>query len=193
MNVNSDTIRAILEKHGCCPEWCAEYGEPGYNNSRNGILFANWNHIRRSTCDWLEHHGYSLEWEDEWIISYETNKAYRSSPDSYDWKPSYSIMDDSEIIGADEIHDGDYVDQYIEHLLNNPRRADTFNVDWTKHGFTLVNNEYEHGFHPGQTDDPKKILKDAQIKSPDCDFLFSIDSTGQFDMRFSIWSRKRED
>jgi len=191
MKISGQTINDILEKHGAYPEWCAEYGEPGYDTPEHGIWFANWNNVPRFVGDWLESHGYATEWSDEWIISYETNKAYRSSPDSYGWKQSYVMLDGDFIIGRDEVESGDQIDAYIDYLLDNPKRADTFDVDWTKYGFIKLNDEYESGFHPGQTDDPKAILKEAREQYPNGEFIFSIDDVGQFDMNFSLWMRDK--
>jgi hypothetical protein len=194
MNISTQAISALLEKR--CRDgidWCESYGEPGYSDTERGIIFANWNHVSRIVQDWLEHHGYALEWSDEWIACHETGKAYRTSPDSYAWTPSYVMTEDCEIIGRDEVLAGDQVDAYIAHLLNNDRAADTFGIAWAKHGFCKLNPEsFEAGFHPGQTDDPRKILAAAQVEHPDHDFLFSIDSKGQFDTRFSLWGRPQD-
>jgi hypothetical protein len=191
MNISAEAIHALIEKR--CRgdvDWCSSYGEPGYSDSERGIIFANWNKVSQSVQDWLEHHDYSIEWSDEWIIDHETSKAYRTSPTSYGWRPSYVLTEDCEIIGRDEVESGDQIDAYIDYLLNDAHRADTFDIDWTKHGFRKLNREaYESGFHPGQTDDPRKILRAAQEQFPNDDFLFSIDETGQFDMRFSLWAR----
>jgi hypothetical protein len=194
MNVTIETIEKILNKHGADLEYARHYGERGYDDPENWILLSNWNHVKRPTQDWLESHGYSLEWSDEWVVSYENDsKAYRTSPDSYGWKPSYIILDDGDIIGRDDIESGDEIDTYIGHLLNDSNKADTFDVDWTQHGFVKLNDDsYESGFHPGQNDKPKDILKEAQRKNPNSDFIFSIDSTGQFDLNFSIWARTKE-
>jgi hypothetical protein len=194
MNISGQTINDILEKHGAYPEWCAEYGEPGYDTPEHGIFFANWNNVPRCIGDWLEHHGYATEWSDEWIISYETNKAYRSSPDSYGWKRSYVMFDNGDIIGRDEIENGDQIDEYIAYLLDDPSKADTFDVDWTQYGFIKLNADaYESGFHPGQTDNPKVILQAARKQyGPDVEFIFSIDDVGQFDVNFSLWMRAKE-
>ena len=197
MNISADAIHALLEKR--CRgdiDWCGAYGEPGYDAPEHGIIFANWNHISKTVYSWLESHGYALEWSDEWIVSHETNKAYRSSPDSYGWKPAYFLTDGGDVIGADEIRNGDEVDTYIEYLVDDANRADTFDIDWTQYGFRKLNPDaYESGFHPGQTDNPRKILAAAQVEYPDHEFLFSIDDTGQFDVRFSLWARstKEED
>lgn len=190
----TQAIEALLCKR-CNQEvdWCSSYGEPGYSDPERGIIFADWNHVSSVVYDWLEHHGYALEWSDEWIISHEVGKAYRTSPDCYSWRPSYVITEDCDIIGRDEIESGDQIDSYIELLLDSDRHADNFDIDWTKHGFRKLNADaYESGFHPGQTDDPRKILKAAQEALPGHEFLFSIDSVGQFDARFSLWARKVE-
>lgn len=193
MNISIRAIEGLLTKRCGDVDWCESYGEPGYSNPERGIIFANWNHVSRSVQDWLEHHDYALEWSDEWITCGETSKAYRTSPDSYSWLPSYVMTEDCGIIGADEVRDGEQIDAYIEHLLNNDRAADTFGVDWTKHGFRKLNPEaYEAGFHPGQTDDPCKILVAAQVAHPGHDFIFSIDDKGQFDTRFSLWARPQD-
>lgn len=190
MNISGEAIRGLIEARCGDVDWCESYGEPGYSDPERGIIFANWNKVSRPVQDWLESHGYSLEWSDEWIVSHETNKAYRTSPDSYGWLPSYVLTEDCDILGVDEIRNGDCIDSYIEHLLNSDRAADTFGIDWTKHGFRKLNPDaYESGFHPGQTDDPRKILAAAQAEYPLDDFLFSIDSKGQFDVNFSLWAR----
>ena len=194
MTISGETIQTLLEKRGAYPEWAQSYGEPGYDNAPNGVILANWNRVHKRVYSWLEHHGYALEWSDEWIQS-DSGKIYRSTPDCHGWKPSFVITDRrSEVIGRDEIEAGDCLDEYEEHLLNNPKHADTFDVDWTERGFVKLNeDEYESGFHPGQTDDPTIILAKARKADPNADYLFSIDGVGQFDMRFSIWKRARED
>jgi hypothetical protein len=193
MNISADTLHAILERHDSDVQWCASYGEPGYDTPEHGIVFANWNNVPRFIGDWLEHHGFECEWSDEWVISNETNKAYRSEPDSYGWLRSYFMTKDGEIIGRDEVESGDEMDAYLEYLLNQPTRADTFRVDWEKHGFAKVNSDsYEAGLHPGQTDDPRAIFREARKAHPECDFLFAIDDAGQFDTSFSLWSRVKD-
>ena len=82
MNILPQAIHALIETR--CRggvDWCASYGEPGYDAPEHGIIFANWNYVSKSVYSWLENHGYALEWSDEWIISHETGKAYRSSPE----------------------------------------------------------------------------------------------------------------
>jgi hypothetical protein len=194
MNISARAIQALIEDRcGGDVDWCGAYGEPGYSDPERGIIFANWNKVSKPVYSWLESHGYGLEWSDEWIVSHETGKAYRTSPDGYGWLPSYLLTEGGDVIGADEIRNGDEIDTYIEHLMNDANRADTFGIDWTEHGFRKLNADaYESGFHPGQTDNPRKILAAAQAAYPNDDFIFSIDGAGQFDMRFSLWARSPE-
>ena len=171
-------------------DWASEYGEPGYGPApKRGILFANWNYFPRNLDTLLERAGYAIEWSDEWAIVHETGRAYRTSPDSYGWQPSIVFGEDGYEFCRDDVED--YIDQYIEHLVDSPRHADSFGVNWTKHGFTNLNGTFESGWHPGQNDDPEKILAEYQAKFPDKEFLFQIPSVGQFDIEFTIWGRDR--
>lgn len=84
---NESKIRKACEylqdKHDA--DWAASYGEPGYQDTERGIILVNWNNISKGLADWLEKCGYSLEWSDEWTVDRNTDKAYRTSPDSYSW------------------------------------------------------------------------------------------------------------
>ena len=75
----TETILSVLtEKH--CMESCSEYGEEGYTQPEESVLFANWNDVKQVTQDYLEAAGFSLEYNDEWIVSYDHDKAYRTQP-----------------------------------------------------------------------------------------------------------------
>lgn len=67
--------------------YASAYAEPGYDQPRRGILFANWNVFPRALTDMLERLGYAIEWSDEWEICDDCDRAYRSQPDSHDWQP----------------------------------------------------------------------------------------------------------
>jgi hypothetical protein len=169
-------------------EWASNYCEPGYGNPKRGVVLANWNEWPSRLDTILEHAGYSIEWEDEWATCCQCYGMVRTSPDSYGWKASYVIFDDCELVCKDcALSDNG---RYQEHLLNNSRRADTFDVDWTQDGFVKLNAEpYESGFHPGQNDKPQDLVK---LVPSDCDYIFAIPSVGQFDITFDCWIRKKE-
>lgn len=171
--------------------FASEYGEPGYAQPQAGILFADWNDCPKWLIAGLERRGYSLEWCDEWIEADETGKAYRTSPTSWGWKPYYILRDGCEVIGGDEIENGDCLDWYVnEYLLNNPTRCNLFRgVDLGALGFKQFNGQFETGWHPGQNDDPKEVLKRINRELPGHDVIFSLDSKGQFDSYWSAWIR----
>jgi hypothetical protein len=175
-------------------DYCHAYGEPGYDQPKKMILFANWNYFPSRIGDLLEKAGFSIEWSDEWAINWEGDmKAYRVSPDSYSWRSSIVWLDNGTMLAKGELDkDSSAMDQYIEHLIDRPNHADVFDIDWTEHGFTNMNGTFENGWHPGQTDNPRKILAEYQEKYPDKKFLFQIPYVGQFDINFTIWGRDKE-
>jgi len=178
--------RMTKRAYGEQADWCESYGEPGYSDPKNGIIFANWNNVPEHIQRGLERRGFELEWSDEWIIDYDANKAYRSSPDSYGWTPSYFIKDSGKIVGK-----ADYdLQDLADYLMNDPSRADTFDADFSDLGFEKGSDDFESGFHPGQTDKPEKIFADLHAKG--YDVVFQIDRVGQFDMRFNVWTRSHE-
>jgi hypothetical protein len=186
--MNRKTMLQLMEKPGI--HLCADYGEPGYHSPDNGVMLGNWNDVPQYIKNGLERRGFSLEWYDGWTINHDTNKAYRTTPSHYGWKP-YFIQNDwtnGEIIGGDEIENNeDLQAAYIEeYLLNNERAASLFNINLEKRGFTKVKPHFESGLHEGQNDDPSAIAE--QYK--DVDFVLTIDELGQFDTRFSIWTRE---
>jgi hypothetical protein len=151
-------LQALQEKHDA--EWCSSYGEPGYNNPENGIVFANWNNISSTLADYLEAAGYELEWSDEWMIDYNHGKAYRTSPNSYGWQSSIVLSGDCEWLTPD---DGAF-DVISELACTDPAQGARMLPPWvteqdlTELGFIKQGKERESGLHPGQTADPEEVL-----------------------------------
>jgi hypothetical protein len=197
MNITIETIQAIIEKHeSYLDDYAREYGEPGYDKPGEWILFANWNPVPRRTQSWLESHGYALEWSDEWTVNWDGDqKAYRTSPDGHGWRSQLVYLDDGQMIAKGELTpNSTALDDYIAHLVDHPERVDQFELDWTQHGFErlVADGAYESGLHPGQNDDPKKLMAHWREVRPGYEFLFTLDDVGQFDISFSIWGRKKE-
>lgn len=86
--------------------YASEYAEPGYEQPKKGILFANWNRLPRGLDDILEKAGYAIEWSDEWFTC-DCGKAVRTSADSYCWTPSYKETKHGEILCKDCAEDSD--------------------------------------------------------------------------------------
>jgi hypothetical protein len=168
--------------------YASEYAEPGYTQPAKGIVFANWNVFPRGLDSILERAGYEIEWSDEWSTCEDCGRAVRTSADSYGWTRSYVIMGEGSLLCRECVDEDEYINEY---LLNKTDAADTFGIDLAAHGFTKVNaDSYQNGWHPGQNDNPRDI---ADKLTSGVDYVFQIDDKGQFDIRFSVWTRPVED
>jgi hypothetical protein len=167
-------------------QYANEYAEPGYTNPETAILFGNWNSVSRRVFGILERAGYACEWDDEWSTCDECGKAVRTSQDSYGWQPSFAIANEYEMLCHDCLASAP--ESYLLELEDNPHKA--LNLPAIKpaeHGYTLLQDRFESGFHPEQNDKPEVIYK--QYKTDNNHLLFAIDSVSQFDINFSVWER----
>jgi hypothetical protein len=162
-----------------------DYAEKGYTiKTEKGILFGNWNYFSRKACDLLEQAGYELEWEDEWDTCADCGRAIRTSADSYGWTASYVILNDCELVCLDCLDFGDY----LESIEDNPDKACTPDINPNQYGYTLIDNSFESGLHPGQNDNPKSILENMQSKGYK-HLVFRVSRVGQFDVNFEIYQK----
>lgn len=215
-------MEKMEERSGDFGDWCDSYGEPGYQTTHTaGVILGNYwcrcEHGPESKEDrardnfrplhQLEYHyprvfaaleeqGFELQWCDEWWIDHETGKAWRTTGDSYSWQPS--------IIWSEEMcdyltpdHDADV---WIEWAMNDPSRCipDVVGVDLSAAGFEQYESHnphtYESGWYPGQDDDPKKVLEEIRRwMGEQVEVVFQLDATGQFDVRWSAWTRGGEE
>jgi len=191
------------------------YSEPDYGSDDAVIVFGNWNPKRFPRGDdaplsksenigprlagALEKVGAEVQWLDEWTECQNCFRAIRTEPDSYSWRPAFAWLDDCSIICSrcllenmdDSIESGEYV--------NNADKA----ITWTD-GATLERegwtqwapgdpHQYANGWHPGQDDDPAAILAEILASDETAEVVFLVDATGQFDVRFSAYTRDRDD
>jgi hypothetical protein len=185
-------------------EWAPAYSEPGYQApKRGGIYFANWNDETRyegnefivddrtmgRLASVLERYGADIQWRDEWSRCAECGNAIRTSPDSYGWQPAYFMTEDGEVchkcVAADP-------EEYLRELEGSDTRAWTLDIDPADHGYTLLEDGFESGFHPGQDDDPREIAAGLRERGID-NFVFRVDSVGQFDASFSVYIPTQEE
>jgi hypothetical protein len=162
--------------------------------------------------DWFFHHmdiAYSTVgccctgFPDEYDTCHSCNKIIRTSPTCHGWSPDY-ITTEYERICRECIEDNeDNMEILIDEYSNNSDKAIP---DWAiplvkRNGFMCLDDEEEEtcqifvsGLHPYQNADPKKIIenleKDGYLDK--YDFLFAINSTGQFDIHFSLWIKEKE-
>lgn len=178
------------EKENIDTNFAQGCSEPGYDDKP--VILANWNNIHNKVFDSLESHGFSCEWEDEWIICDNCYKAFRSAPDSYSWEMYGHIFDGYALCG-----DCIEWDEYLESIENTPKMAVTCSLfsahkDEVESRYTMVKDGFENGFHPGQNDDAESILKSMLEHNPNGRFIFVIDDQGQFDIEFSIYQKKEQ-
>ena len=169
-------------------EWSPGYAEPGYDDPKRGILFADWNDASRRVQDILERAGYSCEWHDEWSTCSECGKAVRTSGDSYGWQQSFWMPEDSGEIICNECIEPT---EYLASLENKTHICSTLrSIDPSDYGYVQLQDGFENGFHPGQNDDPKKIYSQLRANGETRPLIFVLDSTGQFDIGFSVWAKQ---
>ena len=218
MEITYSTVRKLLEKYpDHIRDVANEYGEPGYGNHyTTGVLVGDWwcrcgevlkedgsrelhdlaHHYPRTFAA-LEESGWEMEWEDEWVVTYDgqTSRAYRTQPDSYSWQSSVMLTEGGEYLTPE-----DDVEEWVAEVVDEPHRALTSRVwsvgDLERAGFRVWDDGelYESGWHPGQTDDPEEITRRIrETLGDDVEIVFHIAGVGQFDVTFRAMVRGGED
>jgi len=196
-------IISIISKIAEKEQWdlANEYGEPGYSGipvlgnywkrDDEGKLYGYFDgkpRIEQAMRD----ANIELEWSDEWYVDWENGgKAWRITPDCYQWQPSIHFGDGYVLTPDDDI------DAWIAEMVNDPTKAlnqaQVKANKLTAAGFEPWPDEdthYEHGWHPGQTADPTKVYDDIRrINGDDVDVIFHIDETSQFYIKFRAYIR----
>ena len=168
---------------------------PQESDSSERLLFiADWNKKElKHLSDALEHDFYEnreigIHWDDEWSTCSDCGAGIKMTPDCYGWQPNYIRLEYDTLCRKCSIEN--IVEVLEEEFYNNPRKAAP---SWLRNEalrrgmISLVQDDFESGMHPGQTDDPQKILKEYIEENPEDGFIFCFDSVGQFDIHFSIY------
>jgi len=187
-----------------CITICTEgYAEPGYDDPASGVIaFGKWNNVSRydghefHTIDTapgrvatlLEKLGVELDWSDEWAICDGCHKAVRTQANSYRWQASYASTDEG--IVCHECLKADPTD-YLQSLEGSSDRCVTIDIDLEAHGYKLLSDDYQNGLYGGQSDRPELIAEALREQGVNR-FIFNLDSTGQFDMSFSVYVHESE-
>lgn len=212
-------VRAVLESDDYgqafgVESWASGYAEPGYDEPKHGILFGNWNErteYNRETrelkttdrrpkrfADIAERAGYAVEWSDEWSTCEDCGKAIRTSPDSYSWSPSYALINDCSVVCAECLSESP--EDYLSELIGDTNRclsADLHaRIQLEDFGFRRINDDdYESGWHPGQTDTPDKAIKALKASgaiTDDTEFIFVQTEQSQFYTCWAVYVREPE-
>jgi hypothetical protein len=170
----------------------SEYGEPGYSTDHNLIVLANWNEVPKGLVDFVESVA-EIEWSDEWVIDSD-GRAFRSSPDSHGWSPAW-FDHDGEIVPWDSLPEdkGDLLESLRDFGFIHDREdggpfhsipKDFISRERLGTFASVVTENLENGWHPGQTDTPEKAL---EAMTADGEYFFLITSKGQFDLSLELW------
>lgn len=144
----------------------------------------------------LEFIGVECEWHDVNDECQECHKLLRTWADSYSWTLYGAWIDEVGYVCQDCMRKD--LECYIEEWVNDSSKAITWLGKTELRELEFVQWEpedpqtYEHGWHPGQTDDPSKILETIHDAQPDSEVVFRIAGVGQFDVRFEAWVRSGE-
>jgi hypothetical protein len=175
-------IDALYSRNSTEVDQCSSYGEPGYTNPEQSILFANWNQVPERVQNYLEQAGFELEWSDEWYIDRDNDKAWRTSPNGYDWSCSVHYADGYVLTPDDD------VTEWISEMEDAPDKALPEWVsesDLVDNGYRKHNgDDYENGLHPGQNDNPRTIYKELQSIG---NVVFRFTEHSQFYVKFDVW------
>ena len=194
----------IAEKMGYNISFTEGCVEPGYDDKP--VALADWNDrteynrktgvskVTDSTMPRLaklfEKLGFEIEWEDEWSVCQGCQKAVRTKTRGPSWKPYFWVDGQNcELLCGDCVKD-DPAD-YLELLSGNPKQCLQLDIDLVKHGYKLHSGDYESGLYPGQNDNPK-IIAEELAKEGIADYIFVLDSKGQFGIGFSVWVKGKK-
>lgn len=181
-----------------CLWYAPAYAEPGYDDPPRGIVFANWNVFPRGLDRILEYAGYAVEWSDEWSTCDGCQKAVRTSPNSYHWSGAYAFVDECTILCHECIADDP--SDYLATVVGDSGRCVTETladkIDLAAAGFTRYappDGQYESGWHPGQNDNPRKIVEELKTRGIDPSrALFVQTEQSQFYIGFEVWLQNEE-
>jgi len=165
-------------------------------DSNNGVITADWNYVSKRTYSLLERAGYDCEWADQIEECENCNLAVHSTAQCYgDMQVAkhYECGRDGLVTLCPRCAVERFEEDALPSLINNPNNADTLGMDLESFGFARHNGEYESGHHVGQTDNPKQIMDSIHESNPDLEVVFQIRDIGQFDIKFSAWTRKKEE
>jgi len=172
---------------------CVQLGTTYHGDN---VIIANWNRVEsdseknqkttRRLGEIAKHYGFELRYDDE-LISDDNGIYHESQPSFYGDTGTYALLGDCEIWSIDECRDPAHLADYAERLIDCESQADRFGVDFSPLGFQRYGAQCESGFHPGQTDTPEQLRATIEREHGDCEVIFAIDETGQFDVHFGAW------
>lgn len=179
----------------------------GYADGRDapkGIVAANWNdadcyyketqarvtypeRLQSRLCAIFKKLGVEIEWSDTVTGCSDCGKCIQTEPDCYSWQPGF-------IVGDGEIFCSECAEDDAETLLEDAEGGTWNNasIDPADHGYVALPESYETGWHPGQNDDPRKVLAALRAKGINR-ALVVIEDVGQFDSKWRVYVHESEE
>ena len=169
------------------------------------MLIADWNKNKLKSLDnWLngqyyEHAQIQLGYDDEYQYC-DNCMGLICTTAQYHGDTGRFMYGDGEIFCSNCIKDDP--DLILDYYLNNSSMAipDYLTEHIKNDGFICFSTDesgdycpiYESGLHIGQDDNPKDIEKKILELKYNYDYLFMINSVGQFDVKWSVFIRRIE-
>ena len=159
------------------------------------VLVSNWNKdelqaLENTVSVWETTYHVRAAFEDEIHYCDNCGQALYARPASYGAPLSWVMLPDGYTILCRSCFTESELDTYVnQHAHALPRWA----LDVARGaGFIRLADEYETGFHPGQTDNPAAELKKLMDSNPGREFIPYIVDVGQFDVTWSFLARVGE-
>lgn len=186
----SDTLLPLFEDGSL--DWYQGWaGGSGSGNPDVRIYTANWNPEQMARLhDLLEDlPGVETDWSDQVSRCDGCMRAIQTEPDSYSWTPAFFIGDGF-ITCRDCCQENP--DEVLAEYRNDPNRAlpPALGINLEEHGWVNIRDDLESGWHPGQDANPQNIGQ--QLTGLGLDYIFAIESTGQFDTQWGVWTPEEE-
>jgi hypothetical protein len=170
--------------------------KPGHDNEKD-VIVANWNNVPDKLTRWIEEN-FEIDWEDESGECIGCYQHIHTTPGYYGDLARFTFINGEGYICKDcFLEDDDNLEGFITH--SDDKQTTRTCYPWMKDminraGFVLFNtiDEYESGFHHGQTDDPSEIKKWIYEAHGSVPVLFMITDAGQFDIHFNAYYKKEE-
>ena len=200
-SINEDLMKRIIkyiEKYDCNMSY-------GFDcNSGEFILVTDWNKKKFKSLDnWLSgqyHKGVQVltGFDDQYTHCSGCNGLICTTPMYYGDTGRYQYIECDILCKNCILEDPEEI---IENCLNDSNKAiPDYLTDYIKdQGFVCFSNDdnycpiYETGFHIGQNDNPKDIEKKIKELKHNYDYLFMINSVGQFDVQWSVFIKRVEE
>jgi hypothetical protein len=169
--------------------------QPGWDNEKQ-VIVANWNDVPDKLTRMIEDQ-FEIDWDDESTSCIGCYQHIHLAPGYYGDLGRHAFIDGEGYICKDcFMEDDDNLEEFISY--SDDKATERACLPWMKPmieraGFILFNDdEYESGFHPGQTDDPSKVKKWIYELHGSVPVVFMITGAGQFDINFNAYYKKEK-